>query len=332
MILRSTTTSRTGTRRKSGNRKRRAPRALKRQHVLEVRARTRKVRTQRTRWLVAVFCRLVILAALAGGIYYGGYLALEKLFFANEQYTLRTIQVEGQSSISREHVLHIAGVEPGRNIFCINLDKVHDKILSDPQIESAEVIRELPDKLLIRIVEREPIAWVVPFDPTAADPYAPGASYLLDANGVLMQTRRLHPEFMHLPIITGLNAGALVAGASETSPELRAAIELIICNATRLSDPPFEIRQIDLSKGFCLVVTDARHGQYSFGFTDIEGQLRKLDLLLQHSRAIGREIESANLLAQRNMPVKFLPVVNEDGRELTPRQSAPQVRRAEPVR
>lgn len=332
MILRSTTTQRNNSRRKIGNRKRKPARNTRRKQVLAVKARTRTVHTQRTRWLVAILCRLTILASVAGFLYYGGHLAFEKLFFANKEYTLRNIVVEGHRTLSREHLLGLAQLEPGGNIFRVNLGKVHDLLVSDPQIKSAEVVRKLPDSIIVRVVERDPIAWVVPSDFGGSDPYAPGVSYLVDAYGVLMKTYRLHPEFMHLPIITGLSTGSLFNGQTDDSAELRAAIDLIICNAARISDPPFDIRQVDLSKRYCMVATDARHGQYSFGFNNIEAQLHKLELLLQHSRAIGREIESANLLAQRNMPVKFLPVVNESGEKIVTDDSAPQVRRAEPVR
>lgn len=333
MILRSTTTKRPANRRRPGNRKRKSKRTAQGQYLLEVKARSRTVRTQRRRWLVAVGCRLVLLASTAGLLYYGGYLVLDRLFFANQEYTLREIHVEGCRTLTRENVLGIARIEPGDNIFRIGLTTVRERLESDPQIQSAEVLRELPSTIRLRVVERDPIAWVVPFALGAEeDPYAPGVSFLVDSYGVLMKTNRLHPEFMHLPLITGLEPNALTGVQSAESIELRAAIDLILRNTARLSDPPFEIRQVDVSKGFCMVVTDARHGRYIFGFSEIDAQLDKLDLLLAHSRAIGREIESANLLARRNLPVKFLPVVNGGGEEVVSGQSAPQVRRAQPVR
>ena len=312
------------------NRRRKPARLRRKQHLLEVRARSRKVREQRKRLAFTVFCRFVLLAAVIGGLHYGGSTLFDRLFFANPDYNLVTIEIEGNQSIPGETLLGLADVVTGRNLFRIDIERVRDRLESHPQVQGAEVERILPDALAIRIVEREPVAWLVPGD-SEGDPYAVGRSYLVDSHGVLMRTTRLHPEFMHLPLITGLDSEALAAGQALDSLELRAALDLILVNNHRLASVPLVIRSVDLSSRFCLEVTAASHATIRFAYDDPESQLRKLELLVEHAEAIGREIESVSLVPKRNIPVRFLPVVNEGGEELAPAGGALPVRRAMPA-
>lgn len=318
-------------RRKAANRRRSTPRKRKQQQLLEVRARARMAKQQRNRWAFTVFCRLFLLLAVLGGVYYGGYTLLQQLFFANEEYTLKRLDVEVEGTISREKVLSVAGLRTGVNIFSVSLDSVRERLEEEPQILSAEVERHLPDRMVLRVAEREPIAWVTA-GVLGADPYTSPDSYLVDSRGILMQFERLHPEFLHLPIITGVPEETMVAGGAMESYALKAALDLIVFNATRISGPPFEIRSVDLSKGYCMQVTDARHAQYVFPLEDLERRMRKLELLLEHAATIGREIEHVNLVPSRNVPVRFVRNAPESGGATGGEASAaPPVRRALPV-
>ncbi len=319
----------TGNRRRK-NRRRKHPGRRKETHLLEVKARSRKVKEQRRRVVFSVFCRLVLLASVAGGIYYGGARLLDHLFFSNEDYILKRMNIEGCETLSAEQLLTETKIECGQNLFQINLSKVKKQIEVHPHVQSVEVARILPDQLVIRVVEREPVAWLVPAD-NRGDPYAVGNSYLVDAQGVLIETKRLYPEYMHLPLITGINVDSLIAGQALDSVELQAALRLIILNNNRLADVPLVIRSIDLSRGYCLEVTDGQHAKYRMSYDGLELQLRKLDLLLEHANVLGRKIESINLVAQRNIPVRFLPVVNAGGEEVVPADGGLPVKRALPA-
>lgn len=317
-------------RRRPVNRRRKPSRRRKSQHILDVRIRSTKVREQRQRWAIGVVCRLVILLALIGGLFFGGVALLDALFFANEEYTLRSLDVEGCRTLDADEVVAIAEVSVGQNIFRVNLGKARGRIEAEPRIQSASLERILPDRLVIRVTEREPIAWVVPAS-AEDDPFGVGKSYLVDSHGVLMRTERMHPEFAHLPLITGMDVEALAAGGALDSTGLRAALDLILLNENRLSPIPFIIREIDLSAPYCVEVTDAEHAKVKFDFDNLDEQLRKLDLLVEHARAIGRRIESVNLVPERNIPVRFLPVLNDGGEEIVAGDGALPVMRALPA-
>src|SRR5581483_10746844 len=73
----------------------------------------------------------------------------------------------------------------------------------------------------------------------------------------------------------------------------------------------FQIREIDLSKGYCLVVTDKNHSKVTFGFDNLDLQLQRLEQFLVYSDDAHREIATVNLLVQRNIPVTFQKSANE---------------------
>src|SRR5438094_7961000 len=77
----------------------------------------------------------------------------------------------------------------------------------------------------------------------------------------------------------------------------------------------FQIREIDVSKGYCLVVTDKNHSRVTFGFDNLDTQLQRLEQFLIYSDDAHRELATVNLLVQRNIPVTFakspVEVINE---------------------
>src|SRR5213078_1655028 len=67
----------------------------------------------------------------------------------------------------------------------------------------------------------------------------------------------------------------------------------------------FPIREIDISKGYCLLVTDKNHARITFGFNDLQTQLRRLEQFLVYCDDTKQELGTVNLLVQRNIPVTF---------------------------
>jgi hypothetical protein len=94
----------------------------------------------------------------------------------------------------------------------------------------------------------------------------------------------------------------------------------------------FQVREIDVSKGYCLLVTDKNRTRVTFGFDNLEAQLKRLEQFLVYSDDSQRELETVNLLVQRNVPVTFAKtaaeVINET---LDPDGLGPKILKAVPV-
>ena len=94
----------------------------------------------------------------------------------------------------------------------------------------------------------------------------------------------------------------------------------------------FQVREIDVSKGYCLLVTDKNHTRVTFGFDNLDAQLQRLEQFLVYSDDSKRELETVNLLVQRNIPVTFAKspaeVINET---IDPEGEEPRILKAIPV-
>jgi cell division septal protein FtsQ len=276
-------------------------RQRKQQHLLEVTVRHDKAVAQRNRAIFFFTCKLVFFTALIGGAYMGGREALRRFFWENPDYFLSDVRVATDGSLTREQALAVGGIREGRNIFTVDLGKAQAALMELPQAERVEVQRVLPNRVNITISERRPIAWVISSaeeDPTSSD-----HAFLIDARGVVMRTKAKLPEYLHLPVISGVAIGNLAPGQRVMTPEMQAALELIRLNA---DSTRFQVRNVDLAKGYCLRVRDRSHAQVTFGLDRVDAQLDRLNRLLDHLEPARREIQTVNLLVERNMPVTFV--------------------------
>ena len=165
-----------------------------------------------------------------------------------------------------------------------------------------------------------------------SDPFASDVAFLVDARGVLMKEKKLLPEYLGLPVITGCASESLEAGKTVESFEAKAALELLRLSTRSFMQTRFQIREIDVSKGYCLLVTDKNHTRVTFGFDNLDAQLQRLEQFLVYSDDSKRELETVNLLVQRNIPVTFtktaVEVINET---IDPEGSEPRILKAIPV-
>jgi len=277
-------------------------RQRKRHDVLEVKLRQSTERVRRFRAVTGFLVNTILLVSAVGGIWFGGKEGLRRFLWENPDYFVRleNLRFHSDGTLSREQVIAATGIVEGENIFKVNLAATRAAIEKLPQVESAEVQRQLPNHLAISITERRPVAWVtakVDDDPTTLE-----NSFLIDASGTVMRTRTILPEYYHMPIISGVDTGNLVPGQRVNSFEMQSAIELVRLNS---DSTRFQVRNIDLAKGYCLVVTDQKRAHITFGLDRIEAQLGRLNRLLDVIEPTGKEIQTVNLLVERNVPVTF---------------------------
>ena len=320
-------------------------RQRKQQHLLDVRVRARRASHHRNRRILIFVCKIVLLVAICVGAYYGVRTGLNRFFLQNPEYRLSTIAIQTDGTLSRDQVLKTGGLVEGLNIFSVNLAQVHDRLQELAQVDEVQVERKMPNEIDITITERKPIAWITS-EKSVADPFASDAAFLVDARGTLMKEKKLLPEYLALPLITGCSEEALDPGKTIESFEARAALELLRLTTTSFMQTRFQIREIDLSKGYCLVVTDKNHAQVTFGFDDLEEQMARLEQFLVYSDDSEREIATVNLLVARNTPVTFAQPAAEVIGQIEPPKSIttkttpnetrseegePEIRKARPV-
>jgi cell division protein FtsQ len=289
---------------RSRNRRVSNVRQRRQQHLLDVKVRSRRATQHRVRRAMGVLSRVILVAALCGAGYAGVREAARRLLFENSDFQLKTIELQTDGTLQRDQVLKAADLHEGQNIFNVNLARIHDRIQQLPQTDEVQVVRKLPGEIDIRVVERKPVAWITS-EKEISDPFASDAAFLVDARGVLMKQKKLLPEYLGLPLILGCSSESLEAGKVVESPEAKTALELLRLSMRSFLQMRFQIREIDVSKGYCLLVTDKNRARVTFGFNDLQTQLRRLEQFLVYCDDSKQELGTVNLLVQRNIPVTF---------------------------
>src|SRR5437773_8643385 len=289
---------------RSRNRRVSNVRQRRQQHLLDVKVRSRRATQHRVRRVMGVLSKVILTAVIVAAAYLGVREAARRLFFENPDFQLKTIELQTDGTLQREQVLKAADLREGENIFTVNLAKVQDRIQELPQADEVQVVRKLPGEINIRVVERKPVAWITS-EKDISDPFASDTAFLVDARGVLMKQKKLLPEYLGLPLILGCSSEALEAGKVVESSEAKTALELLRLSARSFLQMRFQIREIDVSKGYCLLVTDKNHARVTFGFNDLHTQLRQLENFLTYCDDSKQELGTVNLIVQRNIPVTF---------------------------
>jgi len=245
---------------------------------------------------------LLIVGSSIAGVVFGAKRALNAWFFENPDYAVRNIDVTTDGKLNRDAILKTADITEGANIFQVNLLQLQERLRSLPQVEESRVQRVLPNKLVISIQERRPVAWVVASDgvpPTFEN------AFLVDRRGILLKPKGSAPEYAGLPVILGVETSSLVAGQALDKEEVKAALQLLR-DAAEILQTRLQIQSIDVSKEYCLIVTDKQRSVLTFGTDDLVLQLKRLERLMSYCEKNSKELQTVNLLVQRNIPVTFV--------------------------
>lgn len=146
---------------------------------------------------VKIWCAvLVILLCLAAGVFLTLFL-IRDMLRENSRFTLTDVRVEsaGFWNGKKDLVCEILRIKPGTtNLFSIDAGNMRKRMIArEPSIENIEVIKILPDTLLIRIRERIPIAQV----------YRSSPLLFIDGSCMLLQASRCMNIARSLPVISG---------------------------------------------------------------------------------------------------------------------------------
>src|SRR5260370_3422010 len=118
----------------------------------------------------------------------------------------------GMEKVTKAQIMEVMGGDIGRNIFFIPLAKQKTQLEQIPWVESASVMRFVPNRLRVEIHERTPAAFAR---------VGPRIS-LIDAGGTLMELPQKHKY--SFPVILGMNPGEPL---STRAPRMKAYNQLV---------------------------------------------------------------------------------------------------------
>lgn len=289
--------------RRRPTRSRRPGRRKRRQHLLEVTATAETERRRRNQKIVLYAGEAVVLAGLLAFAWLGIRALIQWQFNGNDRYNVRIVEVDTGGVMTREEALGMTGIHEGVNIFSLNLEAAQRALASVPRVKDARVERMLPDKVVIDIDPRKPVAWIAPRD-TGQDPSAMETSRLVDREGVMMKPEGFDPAYTRLPVIYGVPTEQWKPGDHVELREMQAAIDLFDLAAAR-ANPSVDLRAADVSKGWCVLAWDDPQTLYTFGLEELPEQLDRLQYILLHVAQSQRKIATVNLIPARNIPLRY---------------------------
>jgi cell division protein FtsQ len=150
-------------------------------------------------WLtVFAWCAVFVSSAVAARQAHRYVLRDPQFTLSGEDRAALTLQ--GVTYAARAKLLRVFAGDYGRSIFAVPLDERRRRLLAVDWVEDATVSRIWPNRLLVRITERQPVAFVsLPLHGASGS----AARFLLvDAQGVLLDPP-LRAQFA-FPVLTGL--------------------------------------------------------------------------------------------------------------------------------
>jgi cell division protein FtsQ len=212
------------------------------------------------------------------------------------------IEIAGLHNVPRSQVLEIMGGDIGRNIFFVPLADRKRQLEEIPWVESATVMRFLPDHLKVEIRERTPVAFVQIGSKIA----------LIDAGGVVMDLPAGNPQKYSFPVIVG-------TGASEPRSTRSARMKIYMALVHDLDSSganySHELSEVDLADPEDVKVTAADPDGavlVHLGSSNFLGRYKIFVAHLKEWRAAYPHLESVNLRYDGQV------ILNQDSRSAAP--------------
>jgi cell division protein FtsQ len=197
----------------------------------------------RLKWLLLGVSILAIVAAAGAALYRYGQHSWRFRIDSSDQ-----IEITGAQHVTHAQILEVMGGDIGRNIFFVPLAQRQRQLGQIPWVESASVMRFVPNRLRVEIHERTPVAFA-----------RIGAHIsLIDAGGTLME---LAPGGKHtgapstpgfgvmgwkysFPVIAGMNAGEPLSTRAARMKNFNELVRQLDSGGARYSK---DISEVDLS-------------------------------------------------------------------------------------
>ncbi|MBS1800767.1 MAG: FtsQ-type POTRA domain-containing protein [Acidobacteria bacterium] len=208
-----------------------------------------------------------------------------------------SIEVEGNSRVTRAQLLTVFGEDIERNIFRVPLAERKAELEQLPWVEHATVMRLLPNRLRISIIERTPVAFVRQGNRIG----------LVDGNGVLlnMPTDVQANTHYSFPVVTGLAANDPISMRAARmklydrfTHDLDSSGEKLSQNLSEVDlSNPEDVRAIVADKGGDVMV--------HFGEDNFLGRYRKFEEHLPEWRSQYPRLSSVDMRYERQVVLEM---------------------------
>lgn len=167
-------------------------------------------------------------------------------------FRVNEVEVQGTGELTAEEVISAAQITRGMSIILLKEDDIASNIEQEyPMVRNVEVSRILPDRIMINIDERRPVAHIMTAD----------GFWLMDSQAVPF-AYRAEPED-DFPVIKGVEGELVIPGIPVDCKARREALRSFF--AAWNGDSGFEIEQINMADNYNLVVLTVEGLEIWFG-------------------------------------------------------------------
>ena len=212
--------------------------------------------------------RVVVRVGLCAGLAYGVLVGVREGYAyatTSPRFEIRALEFRPTAHVDDTRLRELLALPPGTNILALELDELALRVTEEPWVARAVVNRELPDALRVEIEEHVPVA-------------------VLAAGGMLLVAAAGEPfkqlesgERGQLPVITGIDAAALLADPEGTRALVARAIETIAAYAEKRRPLLSEVH-VDAAGGVTLYTSNVG-SQLRVGRGDVRVALGRFDAL-----------------------------------------------------
>src|SRR5882762_2661205 len=181
----------------------------------------------RLTWAAVVLCIVFVCGITVASLYHYGERSWRFRVESSDD-----IEISGLQNVTRSQIMEVMGGDIGRNIFFVPLGQRQTQLEQIPWVESASVMRFVPNHLKVEIHERTPVAFAR-VGPKIA---------LIDAGGTLMELPQKHKY--SFPVILGMNPGEPLSTRAPRMRDYNQLVRDLDSSGARYSQ---DLSEIDLS-------------------------------------------------------------------------------------
>lgn len=249
----------------------------------------------KTKWSrMAAGAALVVLA----GLCFGALLLARDMLMHDPRFFIPSasaIEIQGNVHLTRDELVNIFGEDVERNIFYVSLAQRRAQLEQLPWVEHATVMRLLPNRLRVSIVERTPVAFV-----------RQGSQIgLVDGTGVLLDMPTHGDTNYSFPVVTGIVASDPASTRAARMKIFEQFTSALDSSGEHISQ---KLSEVDLSNPEdvkAVIPDDGKDVLVHFGDTDFLNRYRKFEEHLQEWRTQYPTLSSVDMRYERQVVLEM---------------------------
>jgi cell division protein FtsQ len=226
-------------------------------------------------------------AALGLGLY--GFYGLEQFLIRDPRFTLNgpegsedtpTLSVTGTRHASRRAIEAVFSPDLGKSVYLVPLGERRVSLRAVDWVKDATVARVWPNRVMVQVAERAPVAFLLVRGSKPA---------LIDADGVILPSV---PDRFRLPVLLGVRP-------SQPAQERRERVRRMLRLTGELGEAAGQLSEIDVSDADNLKVTQPFEGRVLTLLLGDRNFRQRYDNFLRHYDEIRRRLPDAATLDLR---------------------------------